>query len=206
MRDHLNQAGVRLNAAETQLRASMNAGGYVKFTLGKEMMPDNFSERWRLRAHGRCLGVDHAATGRRARGQVRRDCTAAGMGRTSKRQHEVCEVLVHGTRQSYRRNAASTGEKRTTQRWSERLEATAYGVRASDQCDSTWIHEEIIGNPSSENTSEVGSAIQCEDTTQEGPAHDPSPSTFSQRDYLQLPTTPLSFASQSTHHFSTGFS
>ena len=43
MRDHLDQAGVRLHAAETQLTASMNAGGYVKFTLGKEMMPDNFN-------------------------------------------------------------------------------------------------------------------------------------------------------------------
>ena len=37
MRDHLDQAGVRLHAAETQLKAGMNAGGYVRFTLGKEM-------------------------------------------------------------------------------------------------------------------------------------------------------------------------
>ena len=43
MRDHLGQAGVRPNATETQLRAGMNAGVYVRFTLGKEMMPDNFN-------------------------------------------------------------------------------------------------------------------------------------------------------------------
>ena len=42
-RDHLDQAGVRLHAAETQLRAGMNAGVYVKFTQGKEMIPDNFN-------------------------------------------------------------------------------------------------------------------------------------------------------------------
>ena len=30
MRDHLDQAGVRLHAAETQLRRGMNEGGYVK--------------------------------------------------------------------------------------------------------------------------------------------------------------------------------
>ena len=36
MRHHLDQAGVRSHAAETQLRAGMNASGYVKFTLGKE--------------------------------------------------------------------------------------------------------------------------------------------------------------------------
>ena len=154
----------------------MNAGGHVKFTLGKEMIPDNFKgadrvkfsdwefemsnffERWRLRARGRHLGVDHATAGWRAR--VRRDRSAAGMDRTSKRPHEVCEVPVHGAEQSSVRNAASIGEKRTTQRWSERLETTAHGVRASDQCDGARIHEEIAGNLSSENTSEVSSALQ----------------------------------------------
>ena len=44
MPDHL-EAGVRLHAAETQLRAAMNAGGHVKFTLGKEMTPDNGTDR-----------------------------------------------------------------------------------------------------------------------------------------------------------------
>ena len=43
MRDHLDQAGGRLHGVETQLRAGINAGGNVKFTLGKEMMPDNFN-------------------------------------------------------------------------------------------------------------------------------------------------------------------
>ena len=61
---------------------------------------------------------------------------------------EVREVLVHGIEQSHRRNVASIGEKRTTQRWSERLETIAHGVSASDQCDSTRIHEEIAGNSS----------------------------------------------------------
>ena len=36
MRDNLDQAGV-------QVRAGANAGGYVKFTLGKEMMTDSFN-------------------------------------------------------------------------------------------------------------------------------------------------------------------
>ena len=54
------------------------------------------------------------------------DCTAAGMGRTSKRPHEVCWVLVHGTEQSYRWNTTSIGEKRTTPRWSERLGSVEY--------------------------------------------------------------------------------
>ena len=43
MRCHLDQARVRIHAAKTQLRAGMNAGGYVKFTPGKEMMPDNIN-------------------------------------------------------------------------------------------------------------------------------------------------------------------
>ena len=43
MRDHLEQAGARLHAAETQLRAGTNASGHVKFTLGKEKMPDSFN-------------------------------------------------------------------------------------------------------------------------------------------------------------------
>ena len=34
MWDHLDQAGLRLPAAEAQIQA----GGYVKFTLGKEMI------------------------------------------------------------------------------------------------------------------------------------------------------------------------
>ena len=42
MRDHLDHAGVRLHAAETQVRAGVNVGGYVKFTLAREMMPGNF--------------------------------------------------------------------------------------------------------------------------------------------------------------------
>ena len=41
MRDHLEKAGVRMHAAEAQLRG-VNADGHVKFTLGKEMMPDSF--------------------------------------------------------------------------------------------------------------------------------------------------------------------
>ena len=43
MRDHLEQAGAHLHAAETQLRAGTNASGHVKLTLGKEMMPDSFN-------------------------------------------------------------------------------------------------------------------------------------------------------------------
>ena len=43
MRDHLDQAGVRLHAAETlSSGASANSGGCVKFTLSKEMMHGNF--------------------------------------------------------------------------------------------------------------------------------------------------------------------
>ena len=40
------------------------------------------------------------------------------------------------------------------------METTENGTRASDQCDSTRIHEEITGNPSSKNTSEVSGAKQ----------------------------------------------
>ena len=40
MRDQLEKAGVRMHAAEAQLRG-VNADGHVKFTLG-EMMPDSF--------------------------------------------------------------------------------------------------------------------------------------------------------------------
>ena len=49
MRDHLDEAGIRLRAAETQLRASGNSGGYVKFTLSKEMMPDSFNGTDRMK-------------------------------------------------------------------------------------------------------------------------------------------------------------
>ena len=40
-RDHLNQAGLRLQAAESEIQAGGNTSGYVKFTLSKEMMPDS---------------------------------------------------------------------------------------------------------------------------------------------------------------------
>ena len=49
MRDHLNQAGLRLQAAEAQIQASGNMSGYVKFTLGQEMMPDSFNGRDRMK-------------------------------------------------------------------------------------------------------------------------------------------------------------
>ena len=45
MRDHLDQAGLRLQAAESQIQAIGNTSGYVKFTLSKEMVPDSATVR-----------------------------------------------------------------------------------------------------------------------------------------------------------------
>ena len=42
MRDHLDQARLRPQAAESQIQAGGTTGGHVKFTLTKEMMPDSF--------------------------------------------------------------------------------------------------------------------------------------------------------------------
>ena len=42
MRDHLDQAGLRLQAAEAQIQASGSMRGCVKVTLRKEMMPESF--------------------------------------------------------------------------------------------------------------------------------------------------------------------
>ena len=49
MRDHLDQAGVRLHAAEAQIQAGGNTTGYVKFTLSKEMMPHRFNGTDRMK-------------------------------------------------------------------------------------------------------------------------------------------------------------
>ena len=46
---------------------------------------------------------------------------------------------------------------------------------------------------------------KLEETTQESFAQDPSLRTFWQPDHRQLPTAPLTSASHSTYHFSTGF-
>ena len=70
-RDHLDQAGLLLQAAESQIEAGGNTSGHVKFTLRKEMMPDRFNsegrmeflERWRLRARRRLPGVEDAGIG-----------------------------------------------------------------------------------------------------------------------------------------------
>ena len=86
VRDHLDQAGWRLQAAGAHIQASGDMSVYVKFTLSKEMMPDNFNgshevlslevqdvellECWTLRARGRHHGVDRAGTGGCSRGQV----------------------------------------------------------------------------------------------------------------------------------------
>ena len=43
MRDHLDQAGLRQQAAEAQRQAGGNMSGCVKFTVSKEMMPDSFN-------------------------------------------------------------------------------------------------------------------------------------------------------------------
>ena len=49
MRDHLDQAGLRVQAAEAQIHAGGNMSGYVKFTLSKEMMPDGFNGADRMK-------------------------------------------------------------------------------------------------------------------------------------------------------------
>ena len=49
MRDHLDQAGLRLQAAESQIQAGGNTSGNVKFTLRKEMMPDSFNGTDRMK-------------------------------------------------------------------------------------------------------------------------------------------------------------
>ena len=178
MRDDLDQAGVRLHTAETQDRAGMKAGGYVKFTLGEEMMFDNFkgTDRekfsdcefqmsnfegaWRL-PHRRHLGVDHTTAGRCARGQLRRDRTPAGMGRTSKRPHEVCEVLVFtvlsnrkdGTPHRFVRHGRHKDGVKAWRRlhmeYAPATSATAHEFMKKSQ--------EI---PPAKNTSDVSSAIQ----------------------------------------------
>ena len=43
IRSHLDQAGLRPQAAESHIQAGGNTSGYVKFTLSKEMMPDSFN-------------------------------------------------------------------------------------------------------------------------------------------------------------------
>ena len=49
MRDHLDQAGLRLQATEAQIQAGGTMSGYVKFTLSEEMMPDSFSGADRMK-------------------------------------------------------------------------------------------------------------------------------------------------------------
>ena len=49
MRDHLDQAGLRPQAAEAQIQAGGNVSGYVKFTLSKEMVPDSFNGTDRMK-------------------------------------------------------------------------------------------------------------------------------------------------------------
>ena len=49
MRDHLDQARLRLQAAESQIQAGGTTGGHVKFTLSKEMMPDSFNGTDRMK-------------------------------------------------------------------------------------------------------------------------------------------------------------
>ena len=70
MRDHVDQAGFRLQAAKTLLRASGNSGWYVKFTLSKEMMPDSFhgTDRmkfsdWELKMSNFLSAGDHEHAG-----------------------------------------------------------------------------------------------------------------------------------------------
>ena len=53
MVDHLDQAGLRLQAAEAQIQASGNMSGYVKFTLSKDMMPDRFNGTDRMKISDR---------------------------------------------------------------------------------------------------------------------------------------------------------
>ena len=49
MRDHLDQDGRRLQAAEAQIQASGNMSGHVMFTLSIEMMPDSFNGTDRMK-------------------------------------------------------------------------------------------------------------------------------------------------------------
>ena len=52
MRDHLDQAGLPLQSAEAQIEAGGNMSGYVKFTLGTEMVPDSFNGTDRMKFSG----------------------------------------------------------------------------------------------------------------------------------------------------------
>ena len=88
------------------------------------------------------------------------DCTAAVMGRTSKRPHEVCWVLVHGTEQSYRWNTTSIGEKRTTPRWSERLGRLRVEYAPVTSATAQGFMKKSLDIPRAKTTSDVSSAIQ----------------------------------------------
>ena len=49
MRDQLDQAGLRLQAAESQIQSGGSTIGYVKFTSSKEMMLDSFNGTDRMK-------------------------------------------------------------------------------------------------------------------------------------------------------------
>ena len=49
MRDHLDQAGLRLLAAESKIQAGGNTSGHVRFTFSKEMMPGRFNGADRMK-------------------------------------------------------------------------------------------------------------------------------------------------------------
>ena len=49
MRDHLDQATLRLQAAESMIQAGGNMSEHVKFTLSKEMMPESFNGTDRMK-------------------------------------------------------------------------------------------------------------------------------------------------------------
>ena len=49
MRDHMDHAGLRLQAAEAEVRSGGNRSGHVKFRLSKDMMPDSFKGTDRMK-------------------------------------------------------------------------------------------------------------------------------------------------------------
>ena len=115
MREHQEQAGVRLHAPEAQLRAGASAGGNVKLTLGKEMMPDSFNSTHRVKFSdwdSRCRTLERCRLGdilewiTQQENDVPEDRFDSEDGSDKRWNCVVLGALVHCVEQSYRRGTA----------------------------------------------------------------------------------------------------
>ena len=173
MREHLDQAGLRLQAAEAQVQAGGNMSGFVKLTLSKEMTPDSFNGTDRMKFSDwesetsnflSARDYEHAEDILKWIAQEPEDVAEDKFDRIAvqrgwagqARDHARFAKYLFTVLQPYRWDVASFGEKRTAPRRSERLEKAAHGTCAGDQRDGTRIHEEVPGHSSSKNS------LRCE--------------------------------------------